>query len=609
MDNISSVDKNVKRFDFLWQLKILLMLFLLGAMAYANAVSHPFVHDDVVFIQNNPQIAKWDHLERIFLHPAFPNKDIPVNPYYRPFLELIYRFEYAFFAFDPQGYHLINIFMHIMNSLLVYVLMNFLWRQVGLAVAVALIFLLHPIQTEAVACVAGISNLVFSFFLLTGLIYYAVSRQAEKKFDQIVLYGFSVICFVVALLAKEQAVIFLGLIVLCEFCFPPSDQKKNCRRLRISGFFIVLLMYLLWRAIVMGQATTEMFTHKDELMLRVLHIPSVLLMELSLLFFPQHLHYYRSFDILQPFVLPLIVFFLIGGGIYFLLKAIPKPQQKMSVFALAWFLIALAPTLNILPLINEYSLILTAEHFLYLPVIGWGLFVVTAWNHFGGIFFQKRKEQIDVLMIAGMCVLFLAMTIQQNTYWRGEIPLFERMVAFEKNFGRGHILLAKAYYFDHQFDRAIKEYKTAETIMNIYFDKTKNSEAGRVYAGFIKGIHFDLAHCYESKGQLPDAVAEYEQALELDPRDPVLQNNLGADYLQLNNFDQAMIHFVQAVQLNAVDLMAKNNLGICYIQKGQFAKAKELFEEILKQDGNFGPARQNLEKLNLQFNQKSAIVE
>ena len=92
-------------------------------------------------------------------------------------------------------------------------------------------------------------------------------------------------------------------------------------------------------------------------------------------------------------------------------------------------------------------------------------------------------------------------TVGQNTFWRGEVPLFERMIRFEPRFGRGHILLAKAYDADHRYDLAKRHFLIALDIMQGYAARSSDAAARNIYLGFIRDIHMDLTRL-EKMGKL-----------------------------------------------------------------------------------------------------------
>ena len=123
---------------------VILILIILGALVYGRVLTFPFVHDDVVFIVNNPHISELN-LNSILTYTAFPNQDYPqINAYYRPLLEFIYRLEYKIFQFNPWGYHLTNVLVHGFNSLLVFfIIKHLLGNNQWLGLAGALLFFLH----------------------------------------------------------------------------------------------------------------------------------------------------------------------------------------------------------------------------------------------------------------------------------------------------------------------------------------------------------------------------------------------------------------------------------------------------------------------------------
>ena len=337
-----------------------------------------------------------------------------------------------------------------------------------------------------------------------------------------------------------------------------------------------------------------------ELGLRLLSIPRTLLVYLSILFFPHDLHYYRSQDILASYMGPLIGLVGVTALVFFLIRQTSARYKKLVLFGLGWFGISLFPTLNIVPLINEYSLILTAEHFLYLPVIGFLIFVfgiVCDWAEKQDL---KNRSEWSLALVIVLSVVCIVTTVRQNTFWRGEIPLFQRTLQFEKSFGRGHILLAKAYYFHHQFDTAIEENLKALSIMQGYANKTENQKARQFYLNFVKEIRFDLGRCFEAKGNFEAALNEYQEALEIDPADSSICNNVGLIHLKSNHFDEAIQYFEKALILNPDNLLAMNNLAICYLETDERVKAEKVLRDIVKRNPQFTPAVNNLKTLILQ---------
>lgn len=578
---------------------VAVLLVAIGLLSYANAVCHPFVHDDLVLIVANPRLAHWDDIGLIFTRPFSLAGTLPIaGTYYRPILELVYKIQYSLFSLNPHWYHFCNVILHLANGFFVYAMILLVTQKRKMAWITAAVFLVHPVQSEAVAAIAGISNILFSFFCLTSFLLYLLARA--KSETQNINYLTSLFLFILALLTKEQAVVLPFAVVLYEYCFPTEKGRAafDVKRLfRLAGFFVVAGLYLSLRNVALNGSFLAFFAYKNELFLRILSIPSTLLTYGRILLFPTDLHYFRCTDMLKPFAVPLMLFVAVVGTVIAAVRFGLKENRNILIFGAGWFIVWLLPVLNIIPMVEEYSFLWTAEHFLYLPMVGFVLFVLVVVDRCTHRVFEQKNSLIGWLCLLVVGATLVGKTMEQNNFWRGEIPLFERAVRFEKNIGRLRISLARAYYNNGQFDKAVDEYRVALRIMEEYSHKAKVKEARDFYLGFMKGIHFDLAHCYEAKRDLRRAIDEYKKAIAIDPNDSTLYNNLGSDYLYLGESQAAMGYFQEAVRLDARNVFAMNNLAVCYIEKGDMDKAEFLLRKALNVDRRSSLAGQNLERL------------
>jgi len=509
-----------------------LSLVFFGLLAYFNAIRHPFVHDDVVFILKNPHIADISHWYQAFFMPAAGDG---INTYYRPILEILYRLEYFLFGFNPAGFHFFNVLVHITNGLLIFSLLKRLKVAEHLAWICALFFLIHPVQTEAVSCVAGISNLWMALFVLLALNAYL------KEW-----YAASLLCFILAFFSKEQALMLVPLVMVI-------DYARGRKPLGAWLMWILSALGLLWlRQEITGASLSHAITSSQgELYLRLAAIPRVLGMDLRLIFFPYDLHYYRSTDILQSNTFSWIAAIVALCALVFIYKRWTE-GQFILILGLGWFMATLLPVLNIAPLINEYSFILTGEHFLYLPIVGILMIVVFLFDSLP----LRLREWVLGIMIASCFML----TWYQNTFWRSEIALFERMLRYEPNFGRGHLLLAKAYYFNGKPQLAEDHFRKSYIIMTGYEGKASNETARNFYLKFTNEILFDWAQNESSMGLWKDALEKLKQAAVTDQRNPAVYNNLAFVYLHLGDRPNAVFNLKQALKVDPSFDQAKRNL-------------------------------------------------
>lgn len=593
LSNIFS-NKFVRRY-FLW------LLLILGGVIYGQTLTYPFVHDDFVFIHQNPSIESIN-VSALFSKTAIANKSsVLINAYYRPLLEFIYRLEYRFFHLTASGYHAVNVGLHVINAYLIYLLaQTFLQKGASekrfpLLVALsAIIFLVHPVQTEAVACISGISNLVMAMLLLACLCVYSKARCYGGRWS-LVWYSLALFLFIGALLAKEQAVVLPGIIILWEWmrCEDEGWWPKQAKPfLLVLGFVGVVMVYFGLRLFFLGSVLgADNFAGK-ELVLRLCSLPRIMMTYAELVFYPNQLHYYRSVDLLQSAVWPSIALLGVSGVASWALIQTQGFYRRVMVFGLGWFVIFLVPVLNIIPMVNEYSFVLTAEHFVYLPMWGGILFV--------GAFCCARVEcmpiwgqRLGVIGVGGLLVFLSLVSMRQHTFWRGEIPLFQRAIRFESQLSRVHILLGRAYYLEGFFKEAIEEYERAIDILQGYVDKVDVLSVRQFYQGLQKGAYFDLAHAFESIGRLEDAAKSYSQAIRIDPRDMVLHNNLGVVFIWQQQWDLAAAQFQLSLAIEQ-NVMAMSNLAFCWIQQGRKHEAEELLRTIINKDPKNQLAQKNL---------------
>ncbi len=369
--------------------------------------------------------------------------------------------------------------------------------------------------------------------------------------------------FVVALFTKEMAIVTAALLVWQDFCFTPKDKTQKHRWLLWMIFIITALVSLKFRQAITGaNLLGDIAASGNELILRLGAIGNTVSQYIAAIFVPVDLHYYRSTDILQNSILGWGIVVLTLGLWVLIRSTLKEADRLLWQWALGVFVITLLPTLNIIPLVNEYSFILSAEHFLYMPMIGVAVMVVMA--------LERLPIKIAKWVVMLVLVVCGVMTFKQNTVWSSEIALFERTVRFEPHFARGHLLLAKAYYFDRRYLEAQAHYDKALQRMQFYLTQVKRPATQKFYRGFIKGIHFDSAANDMVLGHWDQAAAHYLAALAIDPNDCVVHNSLGVLSMNQGDFNQA-IRVFDGVPANCLtDVMILNNKAICYIQKGKW---------------------------------------
>ena len=482
------------------------LLAFFGALLYAQTIGFPFVHDDHVFIVGNHSLARWDDLGALFLQPSFslPGQAAAVaNVYYRPVLEVVNKVLFFVFHHTAAGYHLFNVLLHILNSFLVYRLVARLSRQELLSLGVALFFLIHPVQTEAVCAVAGISNLLSALLCFLSLFLYLEYKDQLLPHRRAAFLAGALFFFLLALGTKESSVM-LALVIVCYEIFfmePGPPRPRDIRRpLAPAAFVGVLAGYFVFRQFILHQALPDLAKDPGELWLRLTAIPGTLLTDIRILVFPHDLHYYRSVDILRSSVYPSVMLGFLGFLALVFLRSFPFEEKRLALLGLGFFVISLAPTLNVVPLVVEYSLILTPEHFLYIPAAGFFLFVFVLFRRALALIFAKDMKTFAIVIFVIVAGLLALTAKAQSRYWQAETLLFQRTLQYQPGLGRVHLLLAKAYHRAGDHAAAAQEYTKAIRIMQAYCARTKNSAAQEIYLSFMREAQAGLARCDGAPG-------------------------------------------------------------------------------------------------------------
>ena len=193
------------------------LIALLGGAVYINSINGQFIWDDQHLIVNNPLIKSWSHLPGIFTGNITAE-----YPFYRPVLMLTLMFDYALFGLKVQGYHIVTIVTHILAAVtLFFFIKNYLADHV-VACVCALLFVAHPIHTENVAYITGRAEPLILILLFSALIQYLKFTDTNKTGAFILC----LVCFIAALLIKENSVVLPGLIVLYHVVFRKKINPK-----------------------------------------------------------------------------------------------------------------------------------------------------------------------------------------------------------------------------------------------------------------------------------------------------------------------------------------------------------------------------------------------
>lgn len=509
---------------------ILLMLIL---TAYSFCLKAGFNSlDDQFSIVNNERLKDLSNLGRIFSASFFND-----THYYRPMVEASFWLEYQAFKFNPFFYHLDNILLHAVNAFLVFILISMILRRKSAAFLTALLFAIHPLQSEAVVNIAGRSILLSCFFGLISFISFLYLRRRRFK---LFFYLVSIFSFLCALLSKESAAMLLILFISYAWFI---DRKRGESPL-ISFFstvpyFIILVLFIYFRK-KLGITDLYHWGSWAELGLGFTSFLRGVLTGLRLYIYPVGLYFDRSQEIFVSFLQPQVMltgfWWITVGGMIFKLR---HQLSKEALFFLSWFALELFPVSQIVTAIGvSPGYISLAEHFFYIPSIAvFGMASLSLQKLFESNWISPRMLKIAV---GGFVIFIFLITIEQTIYAGNITAMYKRSAALNPHNGRVlfnlGLELAKEKKFveaEYYFRRALEidpfRQKIRIALGKSLCDQGKFIECIQEYRNstdpgenrdiLSENMHltyeiiYNQAKKYEAKGDLKKAVRYYEECV------------------------------------------------------------------------------------------------
>lgn len=566
-------------------------------VAHAVVLSGDFKSmDDEASIVTNPLIQDWQHLPRLFTTSFFGG-----NAYYRPLVSVSFLLEYHLFGLNPFFYYLTNLLLHAATSVGVYwLLLVFLrWgRQEektdasGLAALVAtLFFAIHPLHTEVLSNIAGRAILLCAFFYVAAFGTYVQAQLSGSLWCRRWLL-LSLVSFAAALLSKESAVTFPGIIGIFELLHQRRylslwDRFKNLSQsllpyvVLLGGYFGLRVALNIGNVALWGSAT-EMFWGVSTFV-RALGTYARLVVWPVGLYFDRSLPYFASG---QEGLL--WAMWGILTGIVWLLWATRRRFTSATWFFMAWMGVTFIPVAQLIPIRTHTGFAATSEHFTYLPLIG--LCGVVA----GGVYLLKKRctPRVCFILVSGILGLFITLSVTQNIRSSQELVMFADSLMAEPTNTRMRISYALALAKVGDFQEAEQHFRTALT------QEPHNAQAriglgkalvdqGHLWAGieqYNQMVHagkLEPLRLDNRRAAMALLLKKYQQRLIEEPGNAALHYSMGVLYSLNGELPQALGAYRQALQYDPRHVEALFN-GACTLEAlGQSAEARGYYQRVL----------------------------
>jgi tetratricopeptide (TPR) repeat protein len=618
------------------------ILVLLGLVIYSQTFGFGFFFDDIPNIVMNPYIKK-------FYGPDYISPALPLT---RLTGRYSFALNYALGHLNPMGYHIFNVIVHFLVTGLVWATAGLLIKfgtcgrsdklPKDLAFIVALLFLVHPCQTQAVSYITQRFESMATLFYLGTVYSYLLARTASSGSRRIGMFILSGLSAILGMITKEVVVTIPLTILAIEFILlPQKDQKdmsswqKIIRKLGVGWtcvlFAAVVFLFGLLLAKLLRYDMGYFFwlqpseSHDGDVITTGRYLLTemrVFLTLLRLLVFPINQNFDYDYPLSAGLFQPPLTFVglcVIGLTVFLVVKW--RRSRPIVAFGLSWVLITFS-----INLVQRANVIY--EHKLYLISFGFFLSAVI-------FLFQSIKQRgIFIGLLIALVIALTVTSFQRNAVWKDSVTLWEdvlkkakkqRAYAYlglaylETNRYRDAVLLLNtaisrkpddcasyvnrgwAYYRLGQPDAALKDLNRAlDMNPDYYLGRLKRALVyqglGRFKAAFedvskavdmrpeVQNAYVDRGVLYLMQGKVEDALQDFGRALRIAPFDLEALVNRSIVYLSQQRYDLALKDLDQAEHEDPTCVAVYKNRAICLLNMGRVREALRDFQISMRLD-------------------------
>jgi Tfp pilus assembly protein PilF len=590
---------------------ICLALAILTVITFWSLKDCGFINfDDQVYVYENADVQSglnWNSTIQ-----AFSSELVGKSSNWHPLTWLSLMLDYQIFGLNPQGYHLVNLFFHVMNTILLFLILRRMTKTLWPSAFVAALFAIHPLHVESVAWIAERKDVLSTFFwmLTLGAYSYYVEHPEFRR------YFFVILFFVLGLMAKPMLVTLPFVLLLLDYwplqrfgeikpdhkvqaealksVTSDKQKKKTKKKDAVKETLEVkkpadpeyrwsLIYPLLWEKVplfalaILSSIVTYIAQQKGgsvssieavPLGVRIGHAFISYVAYIGKMIWPSSLAIFYPYPrLLVPWQVVGSVFLLIAITLVVIWRAKKFPNLATGWL---WYIGTLVPVIGILQVGSQAM----ADRYTYIPLIG--LFIIVAWGVPDLLKKWSYRKKILWASSALSIFCFSIITWTQVGYWQNNITLWNHTLKVTDYnwlayFNRG-------YEYDNlgNYRQAIEDYGRAIEIKPGYADTYNNR--GVVYKGL---------------GNYRQAIEDYNRAIEIKPGYADAYNNRGVAYRGLSNYRQAIEDYNRAIEIKPGYADSYYNRGVTYTYLGNYKQAIEDYNRAIEIKPGYADAYNN----------------
>ncbi len=592
----------------------ILLLIILTVVCYSPIVKNQFVSfDDGVLIHDNQLvIADTTTIADIFSVRY-------LGPHYKPLVILSWRMEYQLFGNNPLPFHLNNLLLHILNTILLFFVGLRLLPKLKIpdekaklfSFVLSVVFAIHPLHVESVAWATERKDVLYSFFFLLSWLWYLKFLDEKKS---IFLFA-SIFGYALSMLSKSMGITIIAVIIITDWAYHSKITKALVIQKIPYLLVFVAAMYLfgmftkfdkiavgLASSPVSGQVHNEFFFEAYPALFQRIIVASF-----RLIFWIVHIFLPVVLSVMYPreqfFGIAgkaLLLFpALVGGLLFFTWKL--RNKNLLFVFGVLFFLVTISPALAV----NEKGVgVFLSDRYTYLPLVGIILAAI------GLLSLLKTGTKLATFLFVGYLVFLGAKCYSQVKVWRNSESLWNNTINYFPNFARA--LNSRGFYYSKagEKEKALRDLNRAirndPNFSGAYNNRCNLLFSMKQYEKALADIDFLLkkrpdyvkyvntkAGILYNLGRTEEGIVFSERAIELDPENVGARKNLAINYLQSKKFKQAIVHWEKVVELEPNNALNYSDMGYVLLMLMRNNEAIKAYNRAIELQPNLAKAWYN----------------
>jgi len=539
---------------------LLSVILIVTIFAYSNSFDNNFVkYDDDYYVTENKYIRdfSFNGIKEIIF--SYVKDELPVTL-------ISFAADYKIWKLNPKPYHIENLILHLINIVLVYILISYIFKNFNLALIVSLLFAIHPYRVESVAWIAERKDLLYSLFFLSSLICYAKYLQEKSK---IFLYLFAVILSILSVLSKFSGVTLTFILILFDYYYKRKITFKTI--IEKIPFIIIPVISTYIHFIYSPLSANQMQIHTIDYSFfeRIFLGCYSLSFYILGIFFPFNLSVLHSYPLKFNDYLPVVyyispIFIILIIIFSFLIIKKLSLLKREIIFGILFFLITISIVLHI---VGFGGSVIVAERYTYIPYLG--LFIIIGnillWIiHSTDIKIRKLKPIILTISYIYL-IVYMIFTYSRNFIWENTYTLFNNVIEKDTNIPLAYNNRGGAEIISKDYNKAITDFNCAIKLNPYYSEAYSN-----------------LAIAKFEQNDYNSAVEHLNKAIQLNKLYDKAYSNRGHIKTILNDYKGAMYDLNKAISINPYSYEAWYNKSILNYQQKNIKAAVDNLNKAIK---------------------------